>query len=210
VYNSIADFKETDLILQLLADEHWRQRLIGLNGIPDDSDLYPEVSLDGLEGLEGDIDLLLVPPGKPEYSTAIQVKRVKVNESSFATDAPNKLAELKKLKQQANPLDHVGFWQVYCFVLVAVDSRSHNAGAFSYAGLTPSLRAKINDAISLESLSVRVGLVHFEFVQPIEDRPLGAGTYFVRPKRVAKTLPQPSNVTEWVRQAVLGRNASRA
>ncbi|MGH8664269.1 MAG: hypothetical protein ACREUX_08370 [Burkholderiales bacterium] len=207
MHDSIADLKESDLIRQILADEHWRQRLIGLHGIPDDSELYPEVSLEGLERLEGDIDLLLVPPGKPEYSTAIQVKRVKVSESSFATDAPNKLAELKKLKQQANPLDHVGFWQVYCFVLVAVDSRSHNAGVFTYAGLTPSLRAKIDDAISLQSLSDRVGLIHYEFVQPIDGRPLGAGTYFARPKRIAKPMPQPSMVTEWVRQAVLRKNA---
>ena len=207
MHDSIADIEEKDLIRHFAADEHWRQRLLGLYGIPDDVVLYPEVPLEGLQDLEGDIDLLLVSPGRPEFSTAIQAKRVKVSGSSFATDAPNKLPELRKLKHQANPLARVGFWQVYCFVLVAVDSRSNNAGAFSYAGLTPSLRAKINDAISLESLTDRVGLVHFEFVQPIDDRPLGAGTYFVRPKRMAQTRAQPADVTAWVKQAILRMDA---
>ena len=96
MHRSIADLEEKDLIQQLIADEHWRHRLIGLHGIPVDSVLYPEVPLEGLQDLEGDIDLLLVPPRKPEYSTAIQVKRIKVSDSSFATDAPNNLSKVKK------------------------------------------------------------------------------------------------------------------
>lgn len=199
---SIADLEEKDLIHRLLSDGHWRQRLLGLHGIPDDALVYQEVPLEGLGKLEGDIDILLVPPSRPESSTAIQVKRVKVSASTFTTNAPNKLTELRKLKNQANPLARIGFWQVYCFVLVVVDSRNNNAGVFSYEGLTPLLRAKIDKAISLEALTERVGLVHFEFVQPIEDPPLGAGTFFAHPKRMAQPTTQSAVVTTWIERAI--------
>lgn len=207
MHHSIADLEEKDLVRHLLSDEQWRQRLLGLYG-GTNTLVYPEVRLDGLGDLEGDIDLLLVPPGQPELATAIQVKRIKVSAASFETDAPNKLAELRKLKQQTNPLACIGFWQVYAFVLVAVDSRSHNAGAFSYAGLTASLREKIDAAISLEALAERIGLVKFEFVQPIDDRPLGAGAFRLRPKRVAQSATQPAEVTTWVQQAILRSSAA--
>lgn len=207
MHSSLADLEEKELIRRLMADGHWRSRVIGLHGIPDDVVVYAEVDLKGLNALEGDVDLLLVPPNRPEHATAIQVKRVKVNGPSFATNSPNKLHEVKKLKFQANPLAKVGFWQVYCFVLVAVDSRSNNAGAFTYAGLTASLRAKIERAITLEALDDRIGLVHYEFVQPIEDYPLGAGTYSAKPIRLAQPTIQSSAVTEWVQKVTVAKNA---
>lgn len=185
-----------------MSDVHWRQRVIGLHGIPEDVVDYLEVPLKGLGQLKGDIDILLVPPGRPECSTAIQVKRVKVSATGFKTGFPNKLSELSKLKEQANPLAEIGFWQVYSFVLVVVDSRNNNGGTFSYEGLTSALRIKIDSAISIEALARRVGLVRFEFVQPIDDRPLGAGTYFLHPKRMAQTISQPEEVTAWVQQAI--------
>lgn len=204
---SLSDLPEGRLVKNLLADAHWRTRVIGLSGIPADVIDYLEVPLNGLQQLQGDIDILLVPPGRPDRATAIQVKRLKVHETSFVTEMPGKLSELSKLQRQVNPLAAVGFWQVFSFVFVAVDSRINNAGQFSYAGLTPILRTKIESAISLEGLDPRVGLVHFEFVQPIDHYPLGAGTYSVRPRRMAQLAVQPSDITEWVKRAIQSANA---
>ena len=126
--------------------------------------------------------------------------------TAFATGNPNKLNKLRKLPHQANPLAHSGFSQVYCFVLVEVDSRENNAGAFSYLGLTSDLRNKIDAALPLAQLDARVGLIHFEFVQPIDDRPLGSGTFSLRPKRMALSASQPARITEWVRSVAAAQN----
>lgn len=204
---SLADVPEGHLVKSLLSDAHWRSRVIGLHGIPDDVIDYLEVPLNGLRQLQGDIDILLVPPGRPDRATAIQVKRLKVHETSFVTEIPGKLSELRKLERQVNPLAAVGFWQVFSFVFVVVDSRINNASQFSYAGLTSILRTKIESAISLEGLDLRVGLVHFEFVQPVDHYPLGAGTYSARPRRMSQPVVQPADVTEWVERAVRSANA---
>ena len=70
---SLADVPEGHLVKSLLSDAHWRSRVIGLHGIPDDVIDYLEVPLNGLRQLQGDIDILLVPPGRPDRATAIQV-----------------------------------------------------------------------------------------------------------------------------------------
>jgi len=154
--------------------------------------------IDFPKALSGDIDILLVPPDRAELSIAIEVKRVKVAATAFAGGRPNKLKEIAKAYQQANRLAEAGFSQVYCFLLVVVDSRSNNEGRFSYEGLTTSLKQLIDTAISIEGLNDRVGLVHFEFVQPIDDEPLGSGTYGGDMKRLAIPVDQPEEVTAWI------------
>lgn len=206
-HSSLAEMSEPALVRALLSDAHWRSRVLGIHGIPNDVVPYPNVPLDGLAS--GDIDILLVAPDGFDQVTAIQAKRIKVHEPTFATKMPGKLSELSKLQQQSNLLASLGFWQVYSFVLVTVDSRVNNGNQLSYAGLTASLTARIESAISLDGLSSRVGLVHFEIVQPIDHYPLGAGTFSGRLKRLAQPLAQPPAVTEWVCKAVRAAEAQQ-
>jgi hypothetical protein len=124
---SLVDIPESELVRRLLTDPHWQQRIVGIHGIPDDARPYPEVSLDGLDA-KGDIDILLVAPLHPQFATAIQVKRIKVKDTTFVSGTPNKLEALDELKRQANLLADLGFAQVFSFAMVVVDSRKHNNG----------------------------------------------------------------------------------
>lgn len=202
-HQSLVDIPEAELVTRLLSDAHWRSRIIGLHGIPSDVLVLPSVPLvDFPGGPTGDIDLLLVPPALPSESIAAQVKRVKVHDDTFRTEAPNKLREIAKGARQANLLAQLGFSQVYYFVFVVVDSRIRNEGRISYEGLTPGLTAKLDAAITVQGLDPGVGLVHFEFVQPMDDEPLGAGTYGGKLKRLAAPATLPTHVTEWVIEVV--------
>lgn len=207
-HNSLSDMPESDFIRALLSDVQWHSRITDIHGIPDHALAFPELPLGDLGN--GDVDILLVPREDFSRATAIQAKRIKVHEPTFFTEMPGKLSELGKLHKQANFLAELGFWQVYSFVFVVVDSRAYNDNLLSYAGLTPALRGKIDTSISLEGLMVEVGLLHFEFVQPLDHYPLGAGTFKARLKRLAQSRKQATKVTEWVRQAVHSIEAQQA
>jgi hypothetical protein len=110
----------------------------------------------------------------------------------------NKLQEFEKGVQRANRLAQIGFWQVYLWVFVLVDSRKQNAGRITYAGPTPKLSAQIKRVISAQQLHERVGLDHHEFVQPMDYEPLDIGTFGSDLLRLATAVSQPPEVTAWV------------
>jgi hypothetical protein len=190
---------------RLLTDPHWQQRIVGIHGIPDDARPYPNVSLDGLEA-KGDIDILLVDPLHPEFATAIQVKRIKVKDTTFASGTPNKLNALDELKRQAN-LQPIWLCEVFSFAMVVVDSRKHNNGEYRFDGLTPALRDTIANSVTPDGLRTRIGMMHYEFVQPIDDVPLTSGTYSGHLLRMPQTAPQPEAITAWVAQVIAKRDA---
>jgi len=200
---SLADIPERELVAKLMSDMQWRERLVGIHGIPFNAEFALEVPLDGLpHDPKGDIDILLAAPSHPEVSTAVQVKRVKVSGGSFPSGNPNKLGELGMGYRQANLLWEIGFSQVYIFILVVVDSRSINKQLPSYGGLTPDLRAKIENVISTEGLLPSIGLLRYEFVQPMDAAPLSVGTFASGLIRLATEQTQPSDVTNWVRTSM--------
>jgi len=205
-HESLADVAEGDLVRRLLADAHWRSRLLGLHGIPDDANDYPEVLLDDL-GKKGDIDILVVNPSRPEFATAVQAKRIKVAAQTFQTGKPNRLVAVAELHRQTNLLVELGFWQVFSYAIVVVDSRTNNQGEYRYDGLTTELRTTINDSLTTEGLHQDAGFIRFELAQPIDHYPLGAGTFSIRLLRAPTLRPQPANVTNWVSRVVAERDA---
>jgi hypothetical protein len=202
VHSSISDIGEASLIGQLLADLGLRSNLLGIQGIASDPVCFQNVCLDGIPSdVVTDVDILLCAPGQPESAIAVEVKRIKVGASALRSGRPNKLDELKKAVQQANLLARAGFSQVYLFVLVVVDSREKNMGKISYDGADSELRSLIEQAISVKGLNPRVGLVRYEFVQPMDHAPLGEGAlnaYGARLVRSAQKVPQPDELTRWV------------
>jgi hypothetical protein len=203
---SLADIPESKLVRSLLADPHWQQRIIGIHGIPDDARAFPEVPLDGLER-KGDIDILLADPLHPEFATVVQVKRIKVKAETFASGTPNRLDAFNELKKQTNLLADLGFAQVFAFAMVVVDSRTRNNGEYRFDGLTPALRDTIASSLSLDGFAERIGAMHYEFVQPLDDAPLTSGTYSGKPLRMPQVARQPDAVTAWVAQVVEERIA---
>lgn len=198
-HTSIAVIPEALLIDRLIRDSHWRSRILGIEGIHSNSTLFQSVLLSGLPGkCRGDVDILLVPPGRPDLATAIQVKRIKVGAAALRTRQPNKLRGLEEGVRQANLLARIGFSQVYLYVFVVVDSREQNVGRISYDGLSRELRELLRQSISPIGLDQRVGLMHYEFGQPMDDEPLGSGTYGADLVRLAESMVQPPEVTAWV------------
>lgn len=197
-YESLAEIPESELVRRLLSDSHWRERVLRIHGIPNGVRDFQEIKLAGLDA-EGDVDILAVDPATPHLATAIQVKRVRVSEKSFAAGgSPNKLKEVLKLNRQSSLLVKLGFWQVFAFVFIVVDSRVRNQGRYSFDGLTTELRIKIEQGITMEGLAARAGCVVYELTQPMEDQPLGTGTFFGHILRMPTCSPQSAEVTKWV------------
>jgi hypothetical protein len=157
------------------------------------------------ENPEGDIYILLVPPGFPEKSIAIQVKRIKVSKKTFTNGKPNNIGKLFKGVEQANILAGIGFHQVYLFVIVVVDSRYNNHHELiTYDGLTQSLNALIDQNISsnLKTLNSRIGFMRFDLIQPMDYAPLTTGASHGHLVQLAEPISQPVDVTEWVKRII--------
>jgi len=200
---SIANIPEAELIDLLIRDPQWHSRILEIHGIQSGSLVFQRVSLSGLPGgPRGDVDILLIVPGRPDLATAIEIKRIKVSASSLRTQQPNKLRELKRGVQQVNMLAKIGFSQVYFFVFVVVDSREQNAGRISFDGLPAEMRRSIVQVILPSGLEPRVGLIHYEFVQSMDDEPLKTGAFSGDLIRLAEPITQPSEVTAWVHQRI--------
>ena len=202
---SIADIAEGKLVEKLLTDSHYRNyRLLNNLGIPKDAEAYPTVSHNAL-GRPGDIDILVVNPVKPEFATAIQVKRIKVVDKTFKTDKPpNKLEDLKTLHWQTNILVEFGFWKVFSFVIVVIDSRSNNSGKLCFDGLNNDVRLKLEKPLSdsIKHLNDTAGYICIELNQPMDFPPLTIGTFTSRSLRIPTLRQQSDCLTQWVSNIV--------
>lgn len=206
-HQSIVEITEPDLVHKLVHNDHWRSRIINIHGMPDHPSCYLEEPLDQFgPNVSGDVDLLLVDKLNIRESTAIQIKRIKVSENAFHTGMPNKLGDVQKGARQANLLAELGFYQVYLYLFIVVDSRIRNIGQYSYEGLTPQLRSTLRAEITTSALLRRVGMIEFEFTQPMDSPPLGVGTYGGSLVRLAEPHSQAPEVTGWV-NCVIERNS---
>ena len=217
LHPSIADILEEPFITKILGDLHYRSSLFNIK------DLHAAGALikTGVElrtvrkNLIGDIDILIVPRGNPELSTAIQVKRfplkVRVHEDDNL-DPPQvrermrrqRISRMQRLFQkgirQANyAAQVVGFSQVYLWAFVLADTRWQNGGRYTYDGPDSGLRSEIDYAMSPVGLDPRVGLMHNEWVQAMDRPPLELATYGGHSRRLATPATQPQDLTEWLR-----------
>lgn len=199
LHESIANIGEADFVERLLAHSYHRSNLFNVKGIPRRPWVLTRVPLIGLPNdPEGDVDLLLCEAGKPESAIAVEVKRFRADVEGLESDCVNKLPEFRKGVGQANKLARIGFSQVYLWVVVQVDSRRQNRGQITYAGLDARLQGQIGSVISTYGLADRVGLLSYEFVQPMDHAPLGVGSGGTHLERVAQVELQTQAVTDWV------------
>lgn len=208
IYDSIADIPEDQLVNRLLSDPTWPSDFFELAGMPRGMSNRQCVPLDAAPGnYRGDIDALLCDPTQPHQAVAYQIKRVKFGINQVRTGMPSKLTEFKKLAQQANLLACMGFWQVYAYVVVVVDTREQNVGKTTYAGLPPHLKGVVDREISLELLHPRVGLGILDFTQPMDHKTFTVGTSGLHLRRLATPASQDPELTEWI--TILFENSTR-
>ena len=156
--------------------------------------------------LAGEVDILVVPPGQPEQSTAVQVKRFKAEvrmDDQGRDDSnvghPLRFRELMaKGIDQANETKRVGFSQVYLWIFVAIDTRERNSGWYTYEGPDSLLNSRIHHAISSVGLDPTVGLMMFEWCQPMDRPPFDLSTHGGHLTKLAESTPQPPDLTEWL------------
>lgn len=104
-------------------DVHYRDTLFNIKGMfTKGTKVLEQIECRHLrKGLTGDIDILVVPRGQPELSTAIQVKRfeaiVRMNEKGLDEVEGGYPERFRKLMakgiRQANVTKRLGFAQVY-------------------------------------------------------------------------------------------------
>jgi hypothetical protein len=200
---SITKILEQDFIEKILNDLHYRANLFNIK----DLDAADALIKSGVElrefriDLIGDIDVLIVPRGSPERSTAIQVKRFPVNVREDGHDwQRDRMTRLfqKGIIQANYAARAVGFSQVYFWTFVLADTRWQNGGRYTYDGPDSALHSEIRYAMSPVGLDRRVGLVHFEWVQPMDRPPLELATYGGSLENLAARATQPLELTEWL------------
>lgn len=152
--------------------------------------------------LSGDADMLVLPDDTPEQSTAIQVKRFVPQDGLEYMDAWQ-TTRMQRLfdagVRQANHTLAVGFSQVYLYVFVLIDTREQNAGRYTYAGADAALQARVERSMSLTGLDPKIGLMAFEWLQPMDRPPFELATFHGHLVRLAQRTPQPDDLTAWIR-----------
>jgi hypothetical protein len=151
--------------------------------------------------LSSDADLLVLPDDTPDQSTAIQVKRFVPQDGLEFMDAwqTNRMQRLfEEGVRQANYTLAIGFSQVYLYVFTLIDTREQNASHYTYAGADAALQARVERAIAPTGLDSKIGLVAFEWVQPMDRPPFELGTFGGHLIRLAERGRQPDDLTDWI------------
>ncbi len=202
VYSSIAEIPEGELVTGLLRDPYWLSTYFRLDGFPENPVIRVEVELAAVPGnVEGEVDVLLADPARPDQAIAIQVKRIKFDARDIERGSPKKLQEIKKAYEQANRDVKVGFSQVYLYVIAVVDSRELNIGKkHPFEGISNAHRDVVRQGISLAGLDARVGVFQVELAQTIDNPPLHPSTFHGELRRKAQPVAQNPELTEWVKQ----------
>ena len=115
----------------------------------------------------GDIDLLLVDPGRPQTAVAVETKRIKVRPGRDGAQTVTKLLDFSKGMRQANGLLDFGFCRTYLAMLAVVDGRDATDASFAFRGLQPDTMEKVLQTPGWDALRGEVGMLYVEIVQPV-------------------------------------------
>lgn len=202
LHQPLTAINEDPLIAAILKNAGHREMFLNIRGIASVEKPLTAVPLSAFDnGLRGDVDVLVVPPGAPEKSVAIQVKRIKIDAKAIRGEkSPNGLHLYEKGIKQANLCHAVGFSIVYLYVIFLFDTREQNAGRLTYDGATPDLIARITNRLTTKTVRhPHVGEAHFEFVQPMDHAPLTTGSSHLALRHLATEQTQPAALTEWLK-----------
>jgi len=182
-HDSIAKVKEAEFIRKLLDHVYYSHSIFGLKDLPiENAALLAQVDRRHYRaGLKGDFDILVVPRETPELATAIQVKRLGVTvggadqpSSETIGGRSQRLFDAGVLQTRAD--ECLGFSQVYLWMFILVDSREQNEGRYTYDGASVEVMSRATGPILPSRLPDCVGLMTFEWAQPMDRAALELGT----------------------------------
>jgi len=194
---------ESELIEQLLTDRiRPAEMFTGIRGVPSNACWKTSVSLQTIPGeRQGDIDVILCDPARPHEAVAYEVKRIKFGTPALRPGGkPNKLKEVKKATQQANRLAEIGFWKVFLYLIVVVDSRERNSGTVSYEGLSAYEKSMIEPYLKVSELDSGIGYSVLACTQPTDNPPFSVGSLNMQLRRLPVPAQQDAQLTRWVEE----------
>jgi hypothetical protein len=206
---SITEIREAEFIAHVLNDTHYRRTLLNIKGMyAEGARILDQVDLRLFAPkARGDIDILVIPAGQPEMSTAIQVKRFGMsvefdaagNDVVVGGDLRRLQTLMEKGVRQANLTKRLGFAHVYLWAFIAVDGRARNNGWYSYDCGEHLWRGRVDNALSEVGLEPTVGRMSFEWTQPMDRPPFELATHGGSLVSLAATTSQPTILTERLR-----------
>jgi hypothetical protein len=119
----VTDLSEQQIVRWILLCEPARRLLFNQLGFPASAFYEPEVIEPFFDRGKGDLDLVLCTPHRPQETTAVELKRVKVTVLDTENDQLNKLHDTREGVGQANRLyNKFGFFQSYLGIVSAIDA----------------------------------------------------------------------------------------
>ena len=106
-------------------------------------------------------DAVVWPMEDPSRAIAIEAKRLRVDESTIATEQVGGVSAIKKCFRQALGHYRTGFSQSYVMVLLQVDARVFSGGSFPAMMLPAPLMLRIMDSVDAAVPDPRVGTMAY-------------------------------------------------
>ena len=151
-----------------------------------------------------DFDLIICEPDKPEFSTAIQCKRVKVFAQNEYKDKVNKLGSVGQIVKQANiQREKYGFHQNYLAIIIQTFGKNRVNENALFRNSTNQTFQEIYEFPQRESVHPDVGIIFIRITQPTGRNYEDQSSIGVCFDRLANRLPQTDNLTNRIKDLVL-------
>ncbi|GIK70140.1 MAG: hypothetical protein BroJett020_14350 [Bacteroidota bacterium] len=138
----------------------------------------------------GDIDVLLRNPGSPQYSIAIECKRVKGRVLEDGQEKVNKIEGLWSGIQQANALRELGFYKTYLMIFVVMDGRFRKDTSQIFRRISSEKLASVYDFEGFGELHENVGIIICQIAQTSGKSVYETGTVALREHKKARQQEQ--------------------
>jgi hypothetical protein len=150
-----------------------------------------------------DFDLVVCDFERPELTTAIQCKRVKVLAESEGEDRVNKLEDIGSVvKQSRIQRDYYGFHQNYIMIIIETSGRNRTNQNSFFRGPTEKTFKEIYEFPYRESVHEDVGIIIVKITQPTGrsyEKQVSIGVCF---DKLAKRLDQSAELTNRIKELI--------
>ena len=115
---------------------------------------------------DGDLDLLLVNPSKPQFTCELEFKRIKIKYDIQNGETINKLNDLKIAVHQANKRLNIGFHKCYLVIASEFYGEKKEANNIFFKKASKETLDIIYNSKWLKQLDNRIGILGLEVTQP--------------------------------------------
>lgn len=145
----------------------------------------------------GDIDMLICPRNYPNYATAVEFKRVKVETLDDQTAKVNKLQTCRiKGLDQVDQLRSFNFWKTYLGVIIEDDARRSDSESSLMRSSTGDLEKAIYNLTFDKGLDHYAGVMYIQIIQPTGESFHARNSFGICIDKYAKPVIQDEELTK--------------